>query len=93
MSDILIKGMELPKEEGIVHLIIDSDGIVSEKIGSMYHVTTEAIEIPPHGRCIDANAVREILFKKYLGRYRRNDDFNLTCDILDNAPTVLERTT
>lgn len=46
-----------------------------------------------HGRCIDADAVKEILYKRYLGRYRRNDDFNLTCDILDNAPTVLERTT
>lgn len=47
--DILIKNMEMPKE-GNVYLIIGEDGVVSEKIGSMYHVTTEAIELPPHGR-------------------------------------------
>lgn len=44
MSNILIKNMELPKE-GNVYLIIGEDGVVSKKIGSMYHVTTEAIEV------------------------------------------------
>jgi hypothetical protein len=77
-----------------VHLIIGEDGVVSEKIGSMYHVTTQAIEIPPHGRCIDADrlaaavaqAQDSVLHKEY-------DPFMLLGDVLrwiGLAPTILE---
>ena len=56
--DILIKNMEMPKE-GNVFLIISEDGCVSERIGNMWHVTTEAIELPEHGRLIDADALSD----------------------------------
>lgn len=87
MSDILIKGMEMPKE-GNVYLIIGEDGVVSEKIGSMYHVTTEAIELPPHGDLIDKNELSIIGITDYKLEGHTVVEFE---DVL-NAPVILEAT-
>lgn len=94
MADILIKGMELPKE-GNVYLIIGEDGVVSEKIGSMYHVTTEAIELPTHGRLIDADRlpVSTLFYHHANGVEIETLEVKLVyLKDLHNAPTVLEAT-
>lgn len=62
MSDILIKGIELPKEVEVPvsytvwpkgHTYIHWDGTV--------YGETKAIEMPPHGRLIDADQLQEVL--------------------------------
>lgn len=94
MSDILIKGMEMPKE-GNVHLIIGEDGVVSEKIGSMYHVTTEAIELPPHGDLKDYDFIGNKMsntYEKNKDKWNPNfaDGFIYALKMLDKAPTIVE---
>lgn len=55
MSDILIKGMEMPKDAPII-IKICSDGSVSRVHEG---VVATAVPVPPHGRLIDADALRE----------------------------------
>lgn len=70
MTDILIKGMEMPKE-GFVEVLIRDDGTV-QQTGQSYRidgtdyytpyvgempVMYKAVSVPPHGRLIDADAL------------------------------------
>lgn len=96
--DVLIKGMELPKE-GNVYLIIGEDGVVSEKIGSMYHVTTEAIELPLHGDLIE----RSPLVQKIKDEWQKIHEetgcdvkgvfWNKLVEIIESSEVVLEAST
>ncbi len=68
MSDILIKGMEMP-EDGFITVTITSDGRVvgnSRKIsGKFEYLNNEdiatAVPVPPHGDLIDKKTVSENL--------------------------------
>lgn len=59
MSDILIKDMEMPEDGhwGTVSIpfYIHGDGSVSDSKG---HIIGSAVHIPPHGRTIDADALK-----------------------------------
>ena len=57
MADILIKGMEMSKGDIPLVLIIMSDGTVEEIDDSdeINATDAKAIELPPHGRLIDAD--------------------------------------
>ena len=58
---IYIKGLDIP-QDGIVRVImIESDGSVRFYGGSS--VIARAIEVPPHGRLIDANALFQAMFQ------------------------------
>ena len=93
---IYIKGMEMPKE-GFVEILIRDDGTV-QQTGQSYRIdgtdyytpyvgemptTYKAVQVPPHGRLIDADA---------LGSFPYNMDF---CDggeadeWVQNAPTII----
>ena len=50
---VLIKGMEMPKTPLLV--CIYPNGICSDEEGKTYR----AVSVPPHGRLIDADALRE----------------------------------
>lgn len=80
MSDILIKGMEMPKD-GYHHMIcIYADGTVSTG-GRVYR----AVPVPPHGRMIDADAL--------IDDVRRNSESYFADDFahewVDKAPTII----
>ena len=57
---ILIKGMEMPKDKEII-LRIDEEGQVYNIYGEYPTKIYEDIEIPPHGRLIDADALNELI--------------------------------
>ena len=95
--DVLIKNLELPKEDN-VFLVINPDGKVEIQVGwngdiPIYGVAEgiEAIEVPSHGRLIDADEElyqlstsffpQDMETTKLVARYRR---------WIKNAPTVLE---
>lgn len=93
MSDILIKGMGMPKDNDYLHLIIQN-GKVHTAI-SCGHLTTdelnvaEAVELPPHGRLGDLDKMRsdfEVISKDY------PEGWKLVSGIIDRTPTVLEAT-
>ena len=95
--DILIKNMEMPKDNDYLHLIIQG-GKVHTAI-SCGHLTTDklnvadAIEVKPHGRLIDADA---IISK--IERMVHPDDLTYTIaygilkQIVEDAPTIVEAT-
>ena len=55
MADILIRGMELPKNEPLL-VKINPDGSVSTTAKNGYK-KYKAVPVPPHGRLIDADAL------------------------------------
>ena len=91
MADILIKGMEMPKNnESIKVFIITSEGVflmVDEGKGKKL----DAVEVPPHGRLIDADAL-----KKHMTDLLRHDYVfdEVGCfGLVKDAPTLLEANT
>ena len=85
---ILIKGMEMPKDKEII-LRIDEKGEVYI-YGSYPTELYSAVELPPHGRLIDADALAEkIQYEcKWSGVYTK-----ATCRELELAPTIIEAET
>lgn len=58
--DILIKGMEMPKNYPY-RITIHSDGHVEEHSRYSGHGHYKAISVPEHGRCIDADQLQDVL--------------------------------
>lgn len=96
MSDILIKGMKIPTYDGVYpcRLIIEN-GVA--KLAIYYIITAfrderkvyPLVPIPmPHGRLIDADALREDWLENGENEYIY--DTNAFLDSLDDAPTIIE---
>ena len=89
MSDILLKGMKMPKG-GTLTLVVHPNGDVylgdvlkDIKIG-------KAIELPPHGRLGDLDALeKKVIEKADFPSY----EWCTAIEQIRNAPIVLERTT
>ena len=95
MSEILIKGMDLPKEGRVSLIAVFSNGDVkyidSETFSSFY-LPQKAIEVPTHGRLGDLDLVEEWMRKKH----KDNDcpfDIDAFLFALRKIPTVLEAST
>lgn len=83
--DILIKNMTLPKKGNLLMVAIFSDGSVDwKRKDEMKTHRTTAIELPPHGRLIDAD---ELLASDAI------DWGEEAWNGIDHAPTVLEAST
>ena len=78
---ILIKGMEMPKENAIC-VVIFSDGRVTSQFG-VPHLGT-AVPIPPHGRLIDADVLKPYMLNEHY-KYRLVYDANEVA----NVPTII----
>ena len=84
---ILIKGMEMPKNEELI--IICSDGTVEMTNNDGCRVYEQkAIELPSHGRLIDADAME----KEVCGGCKHGEHKYENCIdcALANAPTIIE---
>ena len=91
---IYIKGVEIPKENEYVHLVIKDDGTV-ECVKSIFHINepttliemeqTTATEVPElHGRLIDADmAYQETM--RFGNHFRK-----IILKTIDSLPTVIE---
>lgn len=93
---VMIKGMEMPTGNDELRLIIRSNGqvIISHKT---FFDETEAIPVPPHGRLIDADALKDVqqadadFFKgssDYGEKCRYDEAINAVANII-NAPTII----
>lgn len=92
MSDILIKSIDIPKDEPLCLMLTD-DGLVSEKFGSMYH-DVDALwrKVPPHGDLIDRDELLgDMKERGEAGILDCNDPTAVVTMIL-SARTVLEAT-
>lgn len=93
MAEILIKGMEMPKDNDYLHLIIQN-GKVHKAISCGYISTDElnvadAVELPPHGDLIDRSKL--VLHGRVddFGDLQEMNDYYDATEVM-NAPTVLE---
>lgn len=86
MAEILIKGMEMPKDiSNPLHISIFSNGSVWITHEGKTEATAQ--ELPPHGRLIDADALIDKVLDDGQPRYCS------MVKMIQNAPTVLEAST
>ena len=81
---VYIKGMEMPKQGMVVNIY--ADGRVANHFDEFRKTIGKAAPVPPHGRLIDADAIRADIDEKRPGR-SYEDAWALT--VLDNAPTII----
>lgn len=84
MSDLLIKGMDLPKKGRVSLIAVFSDGdvkYIDRETFFSFRLPQKAIELPPHGRLIDATEL-EASDAIIVGE----DAWNM----VHNAPTIIE---
>lgn len=81
MSDILIRGMEMPSFGNETIIRIQPGGGILDQYG--HHLDCEAVPIPPHGDLIDRDAL--------IKQARTQFDWNDVVDVEDiaNAPTII----
>lgn len=95
---ILIKGMEMPTGERPVHIEIHRDGTVIQwKLYESDEIIGTAVEVPPHGRLINADLLGNILKDRAEAEWNKNVSplswsyaYECLMDILDDMPTVIE---
>ena len=86
MSDLLIKGMDLPKEGRVSLIAVFSDGdvkYIDRETFLSCRLPQKAIELPPHGELVQRSDIIELF-----------DENNLSArKAVMKAPTVLEAST
>ena len=99
--DILIKGMEMPKtcrrcmemEIPVRCRVMEQEAVTAVMSGYNRPSDCPLVELPPHGRLVDADTNREdFMDTVYSELYSDGDNYraNRIIDAYDNAPTVLE---
>lgn len=104
MSDLLIKGMDLPTDDIVSLIAVFSCGdvkFIDRTTFSTFYIPQKAIEVPSHGRLIDADKLLEELSDCEMKSYGYNgscdecEDRNI-CRVrvllkdIEDTPTVLE---
>ena len=94
---IIIPGVELPPIDEYLHLRIDGNGYVSMQISEnqyicdLYDTDKKAIELPPHGRLGDLDALGKVI-SEGLAPSVKAGGFKHPFDIIRavaNAPTII----
>ena len=96
--DLLIKGMYMPKGDEILRLEILPNGQVNRIIGWAISEKRDAkaIELPPHGRLGDLDALKEEVSDLRLEKKLKNGATQvielgeLFGKFIDDAPTIVE---
>lgn len=94
MSDVLIKGMELPKGNDYLHLIIQN-GKVHKAISCGYISTDElnvanAVELPPHGELVERDKISSLALEIAEATQQPTEETIFTA--LREVPVILEAT-
>lgn len=97
MSDLLIHGMEMPTITGTeLYIRFGSDGKTyaidtnAETTDGEWH---EIVPVPPHGRLIDAQCVRDAIVQEWMDKaddshmYKRGMED--AYEVIRNAPTII----
>lgn len=97
---IIIPGVELPPIDEYLHLRIDGNGYVSAQISADEYVCSladtdrKAIEIPPHGRCVDVDEMERFMSDTVQGDIRGypygDETWGEAFRWMDSRPTILQ---
>ena len=85
---VLVKGMEMPKDDEMLCINIYPDGRVCIDMDLKCKPVAQAVGLPPHGRLIDADALRDKWIWGDTDRLGHTECVEVI-DI-DNAPTIIE---
>lgn len=89
---ILIKGHSLPKDREHYLIQINADGTIYDAVGR--GIVGVAVELPPHGRLIDADAVTNAAMEDILmwedAGYDRDAYRAFLANYIEDAPTIIE---
>ena len=87
MSELYIKGLEMPKSGMVLDVRIYSNGLVTvwdKKVGWIHY---RATFVPDHGRLIDADAIK-FSPSEFWG-FQATDNAESAEDIVNDAPTII----
>ena len=94
MSNLVIKGMELPKTEKDSFLVIVRPNGVIYHHDECEYERYEAVELQSHGRLIDADKLKSKIIRERDGKglmsLQATKKYNFALDKIFDAPTVLE---
>lgn len=88
MGDIVIRNIEIPKDNKRLALFIDKDGEVDVfNTDNTFVKITDAVELQPHGRLgdldiLERQAINEATFP--------SKEWATSIELIKNAPTILE---
>ena len=88
MSDILIKGMEMPRL-GYREIRIHPDGRITENNEGYEETIGTTIPVPPHGRLIDADAMQKEWFNLNFDRKITDGTLAYWNFQLSKIPTII----
>lgn len=88
MAELLIDNMRLPKNLYEAHIIIKPNGDVQDYLNGA--VFAKAIELPPHGRLIDADKLLAERKKKSHDGWEWEQAYLRSA--INSAPTIVEAT-
>lgn len=92
---ILIRGMEMPKSLGITVTIFPDGRVIEHNGYGNYRVCGKAVPVPPHGRLVDADALKKADFPvlKHFDEIEDRWVFQPNLygfpKMIDEAPTVI----
>ena len=98
MSDLLIKGMDLPKEGRVSLIAVFSDGdvkYIDRETFLSFRLPQKAIEVPTHGDLIERSSVYKVLDDRVALYKEVGDEYN-ACNIaciegdIVAIPTIIE---
>jgi len=85
---ILIKGIEMPKGNSTINMLIYADGTVYT--GHVNDSRYSAVSVPtPHGDLVDRNELMTDVIDSDLDHLQR-DDWEEVIQIVQDAPTIIE---
>ena len=80
---VLIKGMEMPKDKPL-RIVLNPNGQLFVDHRTWY-TEYEAVEIPPHGRLIDADCCND-----YFYEHMSDDMMIAAMNAINEMPTIIE---
>ena len=85
----LIKGMDMPKEGGVIVIYKEGNNFYTTKAGEGKRYPL--IPIPSHGRLIDADALYNVAFER---SEKKDGYYNclepvISCYTIEHAPTII----
>lgn len=91
---VLIRGMEMPKEDEEIIIRINSDGTVMTEY-ALPISGTKAVSVPPHGRLIDADEMftEFVIEGQRSKRYKIGEKWELNGEeilgVISRLPTII----
>lgn len=97
MADLLIKGLEMPKGDLALWIIVHKDGTVEYLDDNKYEgyktLRNAAVTVPPHGRLIDADALEDddpdVCNSFMRDGYVESCEWGYSHEQIKNAPTII----